>query len=181
MPRKTRSPGAQAKPLQKNSKRNDRNSDVEIFETDADFQLVFDKKRNKVTKKVQFADTNRKSNSNNSKSKPFPSRNSEEKPNYELIYVTKTYPDLNEGELSRYLRNELKIMDHSCHLVVPFNKRRCDLKYLNFKVRVLSSDVDYLMRKDNWPTGVVVRKWMSGYEKRKDSNIPPFKPNFYRR
>lgn len=170
--------GAKAKSLQTNRPRNDRNRDVEIFETDADFKLVFDKKRKKLTKEVHFADINGKTDSN--KSKSVSSRNLEKKPKYELIYVTKTCPDLNEGELSWYLRNELKIVDHSCHLVVPFNKRRCELKYLNFKVRVLSSDVDYLMRKDNWPPGVVVRKWMSGYERRKDGDIPPFKPNFYR-
>lgn len=98
---------------------------------------------------------------------------------YELIYVTKTPNDLNEGDLSRYLKNDLKITDHSCHLVVPFNKRRSELRYLNFKVRVLSSDVDYLLQKNMWPLGVEVRKWKTGYER--CNEVPPFKQDFHRR
>lgn len=101
------------------------------------------------------------------------------KSTYELLYLTKTPTYMNEGELSNYLHSVLNIREHSCHLVVPFNKKRSELKYLNFKIRVLSTDVDLLLRKDSWPYGVFVRKWRTGYE-RKNNESPPFKPNFRR-
>ena len=91
---------------------------------------------------------------------------------------------MNEGSLSGYIKNELKIKDYSCHLVVPYNMKRSELKYLNFKVRALKSDVDLLLRKDSWPDKIKSRMWKTGYERRKfgynDNESPKYKPNFRR-
>lgn len=163
--------------ITQNSKhKKDRNENVELIETDAGFNLVINKKK-QMTKKVYFDDKVKK---NIIKTNLPKNRNDMKDPIYDLIYITKTPTYMNEGVLSRFIKTEFKIKDHSCHLVVPFNKTRSELKYLNFKVRVLRSDVDLLLRKENWPHGVVPRKWVTGFEKRKGENNPPLKPDFRR-
>lgn len=156
-------------------RKKDRNVRIDLIETDDDFQLVTNKKHKKgLSKRVHFdkqVDQN--------EARPALTKNKTiNKSNHELIYVTNTPTYMNEGEMSRYISKILKIKDHTCHLVVPFNKMRSELQYLNFKVRVLSSDAPLLMRKDSWPHGVVPRKWKTGYERSNGFNSPPFRPNF---
>lgn len=96
---------------------------------------------------------------------------------FDLVYITNTTTNLNEGELARYIHEELNVDNHSCHLVVPYNKRRSELKYLNFKVRVPHSKVDILLDPRSWPKGVRPKKWLTGSERNRDSD-KQFKENF---
>lgn len=173
-----RNSSSQSISVSKNKK--EKNAEYDLIETDAGFQLAIGKKnKNKKVKFVENLNNDRKNPRQDKMESKDKKRINREKNKYELIYVTRTPNYMNEGELSRYLVNELRIKEHSCHLVVPYNKRRCDLNYLNFKIRVLSTDVDTLMNSDSWPFGVVVKRWKTGADRQRTGKMSEFRPNFY--
>lgn len=165
----------------KNKKQSDHH--IQLTENENSFELIYPRKKNGKQKQFMASNKNDGRRKQGSTSK-VESSNISSKGEYDLVYITNVPTWMNEGTLSGYIKNELNIRDFSCHLIVPFNMRRSELRYLNFKIRALKTDVDLLLRKENWPDNVRPRLWKIGHKKRmidQDSRESgPYKPNFRR-
>lgn len=125
---------------------------------------------------LEYIGKKRQNHSNTRQFQPPSNLNHEKR---SLLYITNTPTSMNEGEILYYLKNNFQITDATCHLVVPYNKKRSELKYLNFKISVSNTAAKMLCGKNSWPNGVRCRKWLTGSERSKglinvnNHNSPP--------
>lgn len=77
----------------------------------------------------------------------------------EIFYVRNVTTEANEATIINYVNRHFNIMDIRCREVVPYNMRRSDLKFKNFKLNVPRKDAQKIADNRNWPNGVSIRRW----------------------
>lgn len=95
-----------------------------------------------------------------------------------ILYLTNAHHETNEAQIMRYVKDEFNVQDVSCNAVVPWNRRRSELEFVNFKITVPESSVHDMLNQTRWPREVRIREWSIGSQRSPSSE--DFRRNRYR-
>lgn len=114
------------------------------------------------SQKTVPAQNNNNNNRNLQKTVPAQNNNNNRNsPKYrkKVLYLTNVSCETNEAQIVRYIKDKFNVHDLTCNVVVPWNKRRCDLNFINFKICVPENCAQDLLNQSAWPRNVRIRNW----------------------
>lgn len=76
-----------------------------------------------------------------------------------MLFISNVNTETNEADIVTHIKEKFNVHDVTCNVVIPWNKRRCDLRYLNFKLVVPDEHYKKLLNQSKWPNKVIVREW----------------------